>query len=107
MIFKLVKSKPPIIMEMTGMTTSLTRELTIDVNAPPTIIPTARSTTEPRLMNSLNSLMTFGSFFFKLSRFLEISVVFMRRLYHFIRNKTRRFRKAEPGKCMRRRDSHE
>ena len=73
MSFKFVKSKPPISMEIIGMTTSLTRELTIDVKAPPTIIPTARSTTEPRLMKSLNSLRTFGSFFLSFARFFERS----------------------------------
>ncbi len=36
---------------------SLTRELTMAVKAPPTATPIARSTTEPRLMNSLNSLI--------------------------------------------------
>lgn len=72
-----MKSKPPINIEITGITTSLTRELTMEVKAPPTMIPTARSTTEPRLMNSLNSFMTFGSFFLRLLRFLERSVVFI------------------------------
>lgn len=56
------KSKPPIIIDTTGMTTSLTREVTMAVNAPPMMIPTARSVTDPRLMNSLNSLNIFGSF---------------------------------------------
>ncbi len=60
------KSKPPIIMEMTGITMSLTREVTMAVKAAPIIIPMARSMTEPRLINSLNSLSTLGSFFFKL-----------------------------------------
>ena len=61
-----LKSKPPIIIETTGITTSLTRELTIAVKALPMMIPTARSMTEPRLMNSLNSLSTLGSFAFSL-----------------------------------------
>lgn len=40
-----------------GIMMSLTRELTMAVKAPPTATPMARSTTEPRLMNSLNSLI--------------------------------------------------
>src|SRR5699024_5421597 len=50
-----VKSMPPKRMPMTGMTTSLTRELTMAVNAPPMMTPTARSMTLPREMNCLNS----------------------------------------------------
>ena len=80
--FRFVKSKPPIIMEMTGMTTSLTRELTIEVKAPPMMIPTARSITEPLLMNSLNSLMIFGSFF---ERFLESSLAFLVKSFFIMR----------------------
>ena len=90
--FSELKSKPPIIMETTGITTSLTRELTIAVKAPPMMIPTARSMTEPRLMNSLNSFNTLGSFFLKLllnsacfspsSVNLDLTSLLMRQLYH-------------------------
>ena len=66
--FKELKSKPPIIMEITGMTTSLTREVTMAVKAPPMMIPTARSMTDPRLMNSLNSLSTLKAPFYLLRR---------------------------------------
>ena len=62
------------------------------VKAAPIIIPTARSMTEPRLMNSLNSLSTLGSFFLKLllnsvcfspsSASLDLVFAFMRLLYH-------------------------
>ena len=47
------------------------------VKAAPIIIPTARSITEPRLMNSLNSLSTLGSFCFKL---VLNSICFSRRV---------------------------
>lgn len=53
---RLVKSTPPANRPTIGITMSFTRELTIAVNAPPTATPTARSTTEPRLINSMNSL---------------------------------------------------
>ncbi len=76
-IFKFEKSKPPMSIETTGITTSLTRELTIEVKAPPMMIPTARSTTEPRLINSLNSLRIFGSFFLIVSKFLVKSDFFI------------------------------
>ena len=54
------------------MMISLTKEVTIAVKAPPTATPTAKSTTLPRLINSLNSLTTFGSFFLTSSRPLVI-----------------------------------
>lgn len=55
-IARLVKSTPPAIRPTMGIIISLTRELTMAVKAPPTATPTARSTTEPRLINSMNSL---------------------------------------------------
>lgn len=55
------------------MMISLTRELTIVVNAPPTTTPTARSITLPRLMNSLNSSI---NFLFDLIRFLLVDLSF-------------------------------
>ena len=51
-----VKSTPPARSPTIGMMISLTKELTMAVKAPPTATPTARSTTEPRLINSMNSL---------------------------------------------------
>lgn len=50
------KSSPPKVRLAIGMRTSLTRELTMAVKAPPTAIPMARSTMLPRLINSRNSL---------------------------------------------------
>ena len=44
---------------MSGWMTLVTSELTIAVNAPPTMIPTAMSMTLPRAMNSLNSSTIF------------------------------------------------
>lgn len=73
---RLVKSKPPMIIEMTGITTSLTREVTMAVKAAPTTMPTARSTTLPRLINSLNSFKIGCSF---LVIFLSLSVAFSMR----------------------------
>ena len=49
---------------MIGMTTSLTRELTMSVNAPPMMTPTARSMTFPREINCLNSVQKFETRFF-------------------------------------------
>ena len=49
------KSIPPMRSPMTGLMKSLTKELTIAVNAPPTVIPTAISMTFPLEMNFLNS----------------------------------------------------
>src|SRR5437016_10055021 len=46
----------PIALPMGGMMMSLTIEVTILPNAPPMMIPTAMSTTLPRIANSLNSL---------------------------------------------------
>src|SRR5579859_7134918 len=45
---------------MIAVSTSRTKLLTTVVNAAPITMPTARSTTLPRLMNSLNSLMNPG-----------------------------------------------
>ena len=53
---RLVKFTPPPIRPTMGMMMSFTSEFTMAVKAPPTATPTARSTTEPRLMNSINSL---------------------------------------------------
>jgi len=55
-IERLVKSTPPARRPTMGMTISLTSELTMAVKARPTATLTARSTTEPRLINSMNSL---------------------------------------------------
>src|SRR5438309_10479867 len=46
----------PIALPMGGMMMSLTIEVTILPNAPPMMMPTAMSTTLPRIANSLNSL---------------------------------------------------
>ena len=46
---------PPVTSWMTGVMMSFTSELTMPVNAPPTMMPTAMSITLPRAMNSLNS----------------------------------------------------
>ncbi len=46
---------PPIASPIGGMMMSLTKELTIVVKAAPRMIPTARSTTLPRIANSRNS----------------------------------------------------
>ena len=66
-ISRLVKSIPPRTTPTTGIIRSLTKELMILLKAPPTITPTARSRTLPRLMKSRNSLrmgLTFVIFFF-------------------------------------------
>lgn len=42
---------------MGGMITSFTRDVTIVLNAAPMMIPTAMSTTLPRMANSLNSFI--------------------------------------------------
>ena len=47
---------PPATTEMSGLMMLSVSEVTMDVNAPPMMTPTARSITLPRLMNSLNSL---------------------------------------------------
>src|SRR3546814_7863983 len=49
---------PPMSAPTTGMTTSLTSELTIPENAPPMMIPTARSITFPLAINERNSETT-------------------------------------------------
>src|SRR2546423_15612991 len=51
----LVKSSPPVISLMGGIMMSLTSELTIPVNAAPTMTPIARSRALPLTANSLNS----------------------------------------------------
>ena len=48
---------------MRGLNMLLTRAVTIAVNAAPIIIPTARSTTLPFVMNALNSLRSLNSGF--------------------------------------------
>ena len=48
---------PPNSLPITGMTTSFTSEPTILPKAAPITTPTARSTTLPRIANSLNSVM--------------------------------------------------
>ena len=50
-----LKSTPPIATPIGGMRTSLTNEDTILPKAPPIMIPTAISTTFPRMAKSLNS----------------------------------------------------
>src|SRR5262245_29067514 len=52
----LEKSSPPVTRPMRGMMMSLTSESTILPNAPPIMMPTARSTTLPLTANSRNSL---------------------------------------------------
>src|ERR1700712_1494536 len=52
----LVKSIPPVIQPMSGISTLSVREVTILPNAAPMITPTARSSTFPREMNVLNSV---------------------------------------------------
>lgn len=54
-IARVLKSRPPARRLVIGIIMSLTSELTMAVKAPPTATPTARSTTLPRLINSLNS----------------------------------------------------
>src|ERR1700687_4559610 len=54
---KPLKSTLPINFPNGGIRTSPTREVAIFPKAPPMMIPTARSTTFPRTMNSLNSLI--------------------------------------------------
>jgi hypothetical protein len=52
-----LKSTPPTTRPMSGLTRSSTIEVTMAVKAAPMMIPTARSMTLPRAMNSLNSLI--------------------------------------------------
>ena len=47
---------PPATTAMSGLMMWSVSAVTMDVNAPPMMTPTARSITLPRLMNSLNSL---------------------------------------------------
>src|SRR6266478_2797065 len=54
---KSVKLTLPMTLPIGGMMMSLTTEVTILPKAPPMITPTARSTTLPRIANSLNSLI--------------------------------------------------
>ena len=51
----------------TGIIISFTNDVTIDVKAPPTIIPTAKSITLPLEINSLNSLIIFFILYSSLS----------------------------------------
>src|SRR5438128_2533053 len=51
-----LKLTPPMALPMGGMRMSLTMEVTILPKAAPMTTPTARSTTLPRMANSLNSL---------------------------------------------------
>src|SRR5262249_19426081 len=53
-----LKSMPPTSTPMGGIRISLTREETIFPKAAPMMTPTARSTTFPRMMKALNSLIT-------------------------------------------------
>ena len=48
---------PPATTLISGLMMLLVSAVTMDVNAPPMMTPTAMSMTLPRLMNSLNSLM--------------------------------------------------
>jgi hypothetical protein len=57
---------------MGGMSTSSTNEVTIFPKAAPITIPIARSTTLPRITNSLNSFSIFDPLFFQLSRLAEV-----------------------------------
>ena len=67
------KSYPPLITPTTGVKISLTRLFTIEVKAPPTITPTAISTTFPLKANFLNSSTNFINISFSISTF-----------YHFV-----------------------
>ncbi|MNC90501.1 hypothetical protein D3C83_66070 [compost metagenome] len=59
---RLEKSTLPSRSPIGGMMTSLTSESTILPNAAPMMMPTAISTTLPRIANSLNSLSMMDSF---------------------------------------------
>ena len=77
-ILRWLKSMPPISILTIGMTILFTREVTMEPKAPPTTTPMAKSTTLPRLMNSLNSLIIAGSLtFFKSlsSGFFMITII--------------------------------
>ena len=54
-MYMLVKSMPPVMTPMIGISRSATIELTSPPKAPPMITPMARSTMLPRNANSLNS----------------------------------------------------
>ena len=54
-IDKLVKLIPPIIIPTKGIIISLTKDVTIELKAPPITTPTAKSSTFPLEINSLNS----------------------------------------------------
>ena len=56
----LVKSIPPTRRPMIGVKRSLTRLFTTAVKATPMMMPTARSTTLPRMMNARNSSIQAG-----------------------------------------------
>ena len=53
------KSIPPMMIPITGVMTSFTRELTMEVKAPPIMMPTAMVITFPLAINSLNSAINF------------------------------------------------
>ena len=54
---RLEKSTPPRISPIIGVKILLTKLVTIDENAPPTITPTAKSNTLPRTINYSNSII--------------------------------------------------
>src|SRR5690606_10415074 len=54
-MYRLETSRPPVRSPNGGIRTSLTSEFTTEVNAAPTTMPTARSTTFPRAMKLRNS----------------------------------------------------
>ena len=54
---RLEKSTPPRISPIIGVNILLTKLVTIDENAQPTITPTAKSKTLPRAINFLNSFI--------------------------------------------------
>ena len=62
MMFSWLRSMSPKIQPMNGMNTSLTRDVVILPNAPPTMTPTAMSSTLPRVMKSRNSFAIFFIF---------------------------------------------
>src|SRR5712691_12794215 len=63
------KSTLPRISPMGGMMTSATRDCTMEPKAAPMMMPTAMSTTFPRMANSLNSLSIALLFRLELTRF--------------------------------------
>ena len=53
---------PPIASPSSGLNTSFTRLFTMPVKAAPMMMPTARSTTLPRMMKARNSVSQDGAF---------------------------------------------